>query len=185
LFLVGGNPRAVDRMYPDVGTNRNDPGEPEMSARHRLLLPATAVLFGLGACGSTPAPALIAAAPPSSAPTSAAPAATSAAPEGDAPATSQAAAPKPSDRTAGGVECPSARTLEKLADLPKGWHFVPSSVECWKGWATADPKGPTPGDGVYLFHHKTGKGWKYHSQGSGYHCKEIGINEAAPFCQYP
>jgi hypothetical protein len=83
------------------------------------------------------------------------------------------------------AECPSARTLEKLADLPTGWHFVPASVACWKGWAWADAEGPNPGDGIHLFHYTTGKGWRFHSEGSGYHCKEIGIREAAPFCQYP
>ncbi|GID97666.1 hypothetical protein ACFQFC_12900 [Amorphoplanes digitatis] len=88
------------------------------------------------------------------------------------------------DRPAAGPKCPSEKTLEKLADLPKGWYFVPSSVECWKGWATADPEGPTPGDGIYLFQYKPGKGWRYHSQGSGYHCEELGIDEPAPFCQY-
>ncbi len=94
-------------------------------------------------------------------------------------------ATKTSSRPGAGARCPSAKALEKLVDLPKSWHFVPSSVECWKGWATAAPEGPNTGDGVYLFRHKSGTGWRYHSQGSGYHCKELGINEAAPFCQYP
>jgi hypothetical protein len=74
--------------------------------------------------------------------------------------------------------------LEGLADLPDGWRFVPSSVECWRGWATADPEGPTPGDGVYLFQYKTGKGWRYHSQGSGFLCQDLGITTGnPPFCQ--
>ena len=151
-----------------------------MSARLRSLLPVTAILFGLTACSSTPSPAPLSAAPPSatSAPTSTAPADV-------APATSRAVATEASDHMAGGAKCPSAKTLEKLVDLPKDWYFVPSSVECWKGWATADPEGPTPGDGFYLFQHKTGTGWRYHSQGSGYHCKDLGINEAAPFCLNP
>lgn len=69
-------------------------------------------------------------------------------------------------------------------NLPTGWHFVPSSVECWKGWATADPEGPTPGDGVYLFQYKAGPGWRYHSQGSGFQCKDLGITSGnPPFCQ--
>ncbi|MET8147168.1 hypothetical protein ACIBSW_11990 [Actinoplanes sp. NPDC049668] len=60
---------------------------------------------------------------------------------------------------------------------------MPSSVECWKSWATADPEGPTPGDGVYLFHYKTGTGWRYHSQGSGYDCADLGITAGdPPFC---
>ncbi|WP_433311375.1 hypothetical protein ACQP0U_24780 [Micromonospora sp. CA-269861] len=58
-------------------------------------------------------------------------------------------------------------------------------MECWKGWATAEPDGPATGDGVYLFQYKTGTGWRYHSQGSAYDCKNLGINEPAPFCQYP
>ncbi|NMO53886.1 hypothetical protein HH310_22235 [Actinoplanes sp. TBRC 11911] len=69
-----------------------------------------------------------------------------------------------------------------MSNLPKGWHYVPSSVECWKGWATADPEGPTVGDGFDLFRYQAGKGWRYHSQGSGYHCKDLGIDEPAPFC---
>jgi hypothetical protein len=154
-----------------------------MSARNHLLMPAAAVLFGLTACTATPAPAP-ASAPPSAAPTSAV--SPSAAPT---PAVSPSAAPATSDvpataaptATAG---CPSAKALEKLVDLPKGWYFKPSSVECWKGWAWADPETTTPGDGIYLFKYTAGQGWRYHSQGSGYHCEDLGIHESAPFCQY-
>ena len=165
-----------------------------MSARHRLLLPAAAILFGLTACDALPVSAPLSSAPPSSAPASAAAAPTSAAaaptsaetaPTSAASATSRAGATEASNHKAGGVKCPSAKTLEKVAPLPKGWYFVPSSVECWKGWATADPEGPTPGDGIYLFHYKPGVGWRYHSQGSGYDCKDLGIHEPSPFCQYP
>lgn len=170
-----------------------------MSVRHRLLLPAAAVLFGLTACASTPPSAPIAApatsaAPASaaSAPTSDAPAPTSDAPSPTPAATSAAATPTAAPATSRAetkpvqrIKCPSAKTLEGLTDLPAGWHFVPSSVECWKGWATADPKGPSQGDGFYLFQYKTGSGWRYHSQGSGYDCKDLGIKEQAPFCQYP
>ena len=164
-----------------------------MSVRHRLLLPAAAVLFGLTACASTPPAAPTAAAPTTSAaPVSAVPVPASDAPSPTPAATSatarSAAAPatsraesKPVQR----ISCPSAKTLEGLTDLPAGWHFVPSSVECWKGWATADPKGPGQGDGFYLFHYKPGTGWRYDSQGSGYDCKDLGIKEEAPFCQYP
>ena len=185
FFLVGGNLRAADRMYPGVSETATITGELEMSARHRLLLPLAAILFVLAACDSTPIAAPHSAAPPSSAPTSSARGSIGSAPttaDPVTPATSRAVAPT---KSAGGVKCPSAKALEKLVDLPKGWYFVPSSVECWKGWATVDPEGPTPGDGVYLFRYKSSTGWRYHSQGSGYDCKDLGINEPAPFCQYP
>ncbi|MFG1605314.1 hypothetical protein [Actinoplanes sp. NPDC049265] len=155
-----------------------------MSARHRLLLPVAAVLFGLTACGSTPA-----AAPPSSNSGTGAAPAVSFSPATSAPApakkTPRPVATKSADRNA---PCPSAKTLEQVIGktdeaLPKDWHFV--EVECWKTWATANVKGPNTGDGFYLFQHKAGTGWRYHSQGSGYHCEDIGIHEPAPFCQYP
>jgi hypothetical protein len=153
-----------------------------MSARRRSLPPVTAVLFGLTACTSTPALAPLSTAAPSTAaaPTSAP---TSAVATRVAPATSRPRATETSDRTARGPKCPSAKALEKLVDLPKDWYFVPSSVECWKGWAWADPEGPFPGDGFYLFRYKAGTGWRYHSQGSGYRCEDLGINETAPFCR--
>ncbi|GID97668.1 hypothetical protein ACFQFC_12910 [Amorphoplanes digitatis] len=123
---------------------------------------------------------------PSAAPTSAATTAPSPTPPSSTPPSSPSSTPssvRTSDRPRYPA-CPSAKALEKLADLPKGWYFVPSSVECWKGWATADPEGPTPGDGIYLFQYKAGKGWRYHSQGSGYHCAELGITSGnPPFCQ--
>jgi len=151
-----------------------------MSARHRLLLPVTAVVFGLTACASTPAaaPAPVAR-PVSAAPVSPSSAPTSVTPSATAPTSVKA---KPSQRTA---PCPSAKALEKLAELPQDWRFIPSSVECWQDWATADPEGPSDGDGIYLFRYRAGKGWKYHSQGSAYDCAELGIREPAPFCQYP
>jgi hypothetical protein len=144
-----------------------------MSARNHLLMPVAAVLFGLTACAATPVPA------PAPAPPSAA--STPAVSPSAAPATSDVPATAAPTRTAG---CPSAKTLEKLADLPKDWYFVPSSVKCWKGWAWADPEGPTPGDGIFLFKDTAGKGWRFHSEGSGYHCEDLGIHESAPFCQY-
>ena len=153
-----------------------------MSARHRLLLPVTAVVLGLTACASTPAAAPAPVAPPvSAAPVSSSSAPTSVTPSATAP-TSVKVKTEPSQRTA---NCPSAKALEKLAELPEDWRFIPSSVECWQDWATADPEGPSDGDGIYLFRYRAGKGWTYHSQGSGYHCAELGIREPAPFCQYP
>lgn len=177
-----------------------------MSARHRLLLPITIVVLGLTACASTPA----AAPAPVAAPASISPSSASApvAPSASAPASAEAkteakteaeteaeagatakvtpkakptARTRPAQRTA---PCPSAKALEKLADLPEGWRFVPSSVECWHDWATADPEGPNDGDGLYLFRYRAGTGWKYHSQGSAYDCAALGLREPAPFCEY-
>ncbi|MGC4868659.1 hypothetical protein ACLQ3B_24845 [Micromonospora sp. DT53] len=134
-----------------------------MSARHLLLLPVAAVLIGLSACDS--------ATPSGPSPTASAP--TSAAAATGTPGASPAAA-------AGVADCPSAKTLETLVELPKGWTF--GSVECVKDWAGADPQGPTEGDGVYLFHFVAGTGWKYYGDGSGYDCKDLGLREPAPFC---
>ncbi|MGC5311361.1 hypothetical protein [Micromonospora zamorensis] len=88
-------------------------------------------------------------------------------------------APKPSGGTAMSVKCPSAKALDSLVELPKGWTF--GSVECVKDWAGADPQGPTAGDGVYIFHFVKGTGWKYYGDGSGYDCVDLGLTEA-PFC---
>ena len=119
---------------------------------------------------------------PSVAPTSAPPSTTPPSPS----SSSHSKAPASSSRTSNRPQypdCPSAKTLEKVANLPKGWHFVPSSVECWRTWATADPEGPTPGDGVYLFHYQPGVGWRYHSQGSAFDCQDLGITSGnPPFC---
>lgn len=150
-----------------------------MPARRHLLLPVATVLFGLTAC--TPASAPVAA--PASAPATTAPEAT-AAPKTTTPPTATTApkATKTSDRTAASPGCPSAKDLERLVDLPKDWYFVPSSVECWKGWATARPDGPNHGDGDYLFRYQRSAGWKYHSQGSAYDCADLGIKEEGPIC---
>ncbi|MEU8327740.1 hypothetical protein [Micromonospora sp. NPDC048839] len=136
-----------------------------MSVRPLLLLPFAAVLFALPACGAKPAPGPT---PTASAPTSAAAAtgAPSASPAVAAPA-------------GGSAECPSAKTLEKLVELPKGWTF--GTVQCVQDWAGADPQGPTAGDGWYLFHFVAGTGWKYYGDGSGYDCVDLGLKEA-PFC---
>ena len=136
-----------------------------MSARRLLLPPAATVLFALTACGATTAPG---SGSPASGPGSPA-----------AVPTSGATAP----RTLGGTEsadCPSGTVLQELVELPKGQTF--GKVQCVKDWAGADPQGPDTGDGVYLFHYKAGTGWKYYGDGSGYDCKDLGLNEPAPFC---
>lgn len=147
-----------------------------MSARRLLLLlPAAAVLFALTACNATAAPGAAPAAPGSGSP-AAAPASASAA-TGAASATPAAATKTPGG--AKSADCPSGATLQKLVELPQGQTF--GRVQCVKDWAGADPEGPNPGDGVYLFHLKAG-GWKYYGEGSGYDCKDLGLKEPAPFC---
>ena len=147
-----------------------------MSARHLRLLPAAAVLFALAACDATAAPGPD---PTASGPGSPAAVAASEAAAGGAAGASPAVATK----APGGVksaDCPSGATLQKLVELPKGKTF--GSVQCVKGWAGADPEGGSAGDGVYLFHYKDGTGWKYYGEGSGYDCKDLGLDEPAPFC---
>ncbi|MDG4788722.1 hypothetical protein O7626_22820 [Micromonospora sp. WMMD1102] len=57
-------------------------------------------------------------------------------------------------------------------------------MSCWRNWATAEPEGPTVGDGAYLFHHRAGTGWRYHSRGSGFYCEDLGITSGnPPFCE--
>ncbi|MBG0566628.1 hypothetical protein [Actinoplanes aureus] len=151
-----------------------------------------AVVFAIGGAVAVatanrpgpPTPAATQPAAPSTAPTSA----PSVAPTSAAPSTTPpSSVPPTSSRTSNRPrypDCPSAKTLEKLADLPKDWRFVPSSVECWKDWATAAPEGPNLGDGIYLFRYKAGTGWRFHSEGSGFICQELGITSGnPPFCQ--
>ena len=60
---------------------------------------------------------------------------------------------------------------------------MPSTVKCWRTWATVGSQGPTPGDGVYLFQYRSGS-WRYHSQGSGFVCQDLGITSGnPPFCE--
>ena len=78
-------------------------------------------------------------------------------------------------------ECPPARTLEGLADLPKDWSF--SRVRCAENWAAATPEGPGIGDGLYFFKYTPGTGWRYDGQGSALDCKkDLGLTKPAPFC---
>ena len=89
-------------------------------------------------------------------------------------------------------DCPSAKTLERIARaapedeaLPDDSSFPASGVECWRTWATAAPRSPVPGNGIYLFHFEPGIGWRYHSQGSGYRCQDLGITSGRPpFCGF-
>ncbi|WFE63564.1 hypothetical protein [Micromonospora sp. WMMD714] len=155
-----------------------------MPARRLLLLPAVTVLCALAACGATEQPS---SAPTTAAPASASPVASSAGPTTAAPTApadrTPSATSSATSKAAGDVKsaaCPSGATLEKLVELPKGMTF--GRVDCVKDWAGADPQGPKTGDGIYLFHHTAGTGWKYYGEGSGYDCKDLGLTEPAPFC---
>ncbi|MEQ4304032.1 hypothetical protein ABNF97_22065 [Plantactinospora sp. B6F1] len=167
----------------------------QVQRRARVATAATAgvAVFAIGGAvalatanrPNPPAPVATQAPSPSVGPTSAAP---SVAPTPAAPSrTPQSPSPDPSTRTSNRPrypDCPSAKALERLADLPKDWHFVPSRVQCWRNWATASPEGPTVGDGIYLFQYRAGTGWRYHSQGSGYRCEDLGITTGnPPFCE--
>jgi hypothetical protein len=81
-----------------------------------------------------------------------------------------------------GPVCPSAPALEGLVELPTGFSFVPGSVQCAQGWAAVGLKRPAAGDGVYLFHYKTGTGWRYYDEGTGWDCEDLRITGPAPFC---
>ncbi|NMO53884.1 hypothetical protein HH310_22225 [Actinoplanes sp. TBRC 11911] len=151
---------------------------------------AAAVVFAIGGVAAVaganrphPSTAVATQPPaPSVAVTSPAP---SVAPTSPTPSTKPPSSAPPSSTKATGryPDCPSAKTLEKLADLPDGWSFPSSSIECWRTWATAAPMRPGVGDGIYLFHYKASTGWQYHSQGSAYDCKDLGITTGnPPFC---
>ncbi|GAA0524231.1 hypothetical protein GCM10010172_00800 [Paractinoplanes ferrugineus] len=140
-----------------------------MSARRLLLLPAATVLFALAACGATAEPST----------GSSGFASVPAAPVGGGAEATTAVPANPAADTKS-ADCPSAATLQKLVELPKGVAL--GSIKCVQGWAGADPQGANVGDGVYLFHYKAGTGWKYYGDGSGYDCKDLGITKPAPFC---
>ncbi|GAA2675573.1 hypothetical protein [Actinoplanes palleronii] len=91
-----------------------------------------------------------------------------------------AAAPAPSTDVAGIAACPERKDLEGLFDLLKGWSL--GSMECAEGLAAASrvSTATTVGDGWYL-RQFIGKGWMYHGEGSGYDCKDLGIEGSAPF----
>ncbi|WP_164842200.1 hypothetical protein [Actinoplanes solisilvae] len=80
-------------------------------------------------------------------------------------------------------DCPTAKALERLYELPQDWRFV--KVHCWRTWATARVEGPNLGDGAFLFRYKASTGWRYHSQGSAFNCNDLGITSGNPtFCSY-
>lgn len=82
-----------------------------------------------------------------------------------------------------GPGCPSTETLQGLVELPAGWSFAASGVQCAEDWAAADVVRPAPDGSVrYLFHYTAGTGWRYHDQGSRWKCADLGLDEPAPFC---
>ncbi|MEV1155832.1 hypothetical protein AB0J27_10545 [Micromonospora chokoriensis] len=80
------------------------------------------------------------------------------------------------------ADCPSAQTLGTLVELPAGWSFASREVECVETWAAADVERPDAGGVIYLFHYTTGTGWRFHDQGTGWDCKDLGLAEPASFC---
>ncbi|GHJ17937.1 MULTISPECIES: hypothetical protein [unclassified Micromonospora] len=91
------------------------------------------------------------------------------------PATPPAAAP-------GQPDCPSIETLGDLVELPPGWSFASTGVQCAETWAAVDVKRPADGDVRYLFHYTSDAGWRYQEQGSEWDCRELGLTRPAPFC---
>ena len=93
--------------------------------------------------------------------------------------------PPGSTRTADGpqdADCPSTNLLGNLVELPAGWSFAPTEVQCVEGWAAADVRRPDTGGVIYLFRYTPGTGWRYHDQGTRWDCKDLGLTEPAPFC---
>ncbi|MEU8086121.1 hypothetical protein AB0B57_21240 [Micromonospora sp. NPDC049101] len=78
--------------------------------------------------------------------------------------------------------CPSTQTLGTLVELPPGWSFAPTGVECVETWAAAEVRRPDTTGVIYLFHHTAGVGWRYHDQGGGWNCTELGLTQPASFC---
>jgi hypothetical protein len=98
------------------------------------------------------------------------------------PDLSAAPAAAPSSAAPGKPDCPSIETLGDLVELPQGWSFASTRVQCAETWAAADVKRPAGGNVRYLFHYTTDTGWRYHEQGTEWACKELGLTRPAPFC---
>ncbi|MCG5438087.1 hypothetical protein [Micromonospora foliorum] len=93
--------------------------------------------------------------------------------------------PPASTRTSDGPrspDCPSTTTLGTLVELPAAWAFASRPVECVEAWAAADVERPAAGGVIYLFHYTAGTGWRYHDQGPGWNCADLGLTEPASFC---
>lgn len=93
--------------------------------------------------------------------------------------------PPASTRTGEGLQnpnCPSTQTLGVLVELPAGWSFASRAVECVETWAAADVQRPDASAVIYLFHYTAGTGWRFHDQGTGWDCRDLGLTEPASFC---
>jgi hypothetical protein len=101
---------------------------------------------------------------------------------GHRPDRSATPAAAPSSAGPGNPDCPSIETLGDLVELPQGWSFAPTGVQCAETWAAAAVKRPAGGNVRYLFHYTTGAGWRYHEQGTEWDCRELGLTQPAPFC---
>ncbi|MBM7077087.1 hypothetical protein [Micromonospora humida] len=82
----------------------------------------------------------------------------------------------------GQPDCPSIDTLGDLVELPTGWSFASTGVQCVQTWAAAEVKRPAGGDIRYLFHYTAEAGWRYQEQGTEWECRELGLTRPAPFC---
>ncbi|KWV34644.1 hypothetical protein [Micromonospora rifamycinica] len=82
----------------------------------------------------------------------------------------------------GNPDCPSVDALGALVELPKGWSFTATGVQCAQTWAAADVTRPAGGNVRYLFHYATDTGWRYYGQGAEWDCAELGLTRPAPFC---
>ena len=80
--------------------------------------------------------------------------------------------------------CPSIEALGDLVELPQGWSFASTTVQCVETWAAVDVRRPAGGNIDYLFHYTDGTGWRYQEQGTGWDCQELGLSRPAPFCTF-
>lgn len=101
---------------------------------------------------------------------------------GHRPDRSAPPAAAPSDAGPTNPDCPPVEALRNLVELPAGWSFTSTKVQCAETWAAAEVKRPAAGNIRYLFHFTAGTGWRYQEQGTGWSCKELGITQPSPFC---
>ncbi|MEW2428613.1 hypothetical protein AB0877_11410 [Micromonospora sp. NPDC047644] len=55
-------------------------------------------------------------------------------------------------------------------------------MDCVETWAAADVQRPDASGVIYLFHCTAGTGWRFHDQGTGWDCTDLGLTVPASFC---